>query len=192
MSGLSTKHMVLGLVVERPTYGYALQQQIAERFGFLHLARSAVYKTLQRLEDDGLVQQRGIQHIRPSARAAPRVFYQATPDGVSEFKQWMATPSERAVLRDEFQAKLALATPADLPELLETAEAQLAACATDLAALTRSSVTAAQPTATPWAAVAHILLEDFNARWLEGTVDWLSSTVEVISAHLAQQGASRP
>lgn len=192
MSGLSTKHMVLGLVVERPTYGYALQQQITERFGFLHLARSAVYKTLQRLEEDGLVQQRGQQRVRPSDRVAPRLLYGATPDGVSEFKQWMAAPSERAVLRDEFQTKLALATPENLPELLETAEAQLAACAADLATLTRPSPTAAQPYGTPWGAVAHILLEDFNVRWLEGTVDWLSSTVEVIGAHLAQQGEPRP
>jgi DNA-binding PadR family transcriptional regulator len=186
MSGLSTKHMVLGLVVERPSYGYALSQQITERFGFLHLARTAVYKTLQRLEEDGLVEEAGHKRVRPSERAAPRVLYRATPEGTAEFKRWMAAPSDRAVLRDEFQAKLGLATPADLPELLETAEAQLEACAADLAALRKPSLAQARVSATPWPVAAQMLVDDFKVQWLEGMVDWLTSTIEVISARIAQ------
>lgn len=187
MSGLSTKHMVLGLVVERPSYGYALSQEITERFGFLHLARTAVYKTLQRLEDDGLVEEAGVKRIRPSRRAAPRVLYRATPDGVAEFKRWMAERSERSVLRDEFQAKLGLAAPADLPELLQTAEAQLAACVADLAALRRPSLAQARVSTTPWPAAARMLVDDFKVQWLEGMVDWLTSTIEVMSVRIAQE-----
>ena len=46
MGRLSTKHAVLGLMIDRPSYGYNLQQQIAERLGFLGLAESTVYKNL--------------------------------------------------------------------------------------------------------------------------------------------------
>jgi len=187
MSGLSTKHMVLGLVVERPSYGYALQQQITTRFGFLHLARSAVYKTLQRLEEDGLIEPAGHKRVKPVDGSDQRLLYRATDEGVSEFKRWMAAPSERGVFRDEFHAKLTLATPADLPELLETAEAQLAACAADLAALTRPSVAAASDAETAWADAARILVDDFKVQWLEGTVDWLTSTVEVISTRIERE-----
>jgi DNA-binding PadR family transcriptional regulator len=185
MSGLSTKHMVLGLVVERPSYGYALQHQITTRLGFLNLARSAVYKTLQRLEQDGLVEE--AKRVMPSDRSGPRVLYRATPAGVAEFKKWMAAPSDRGLLRDELQAKLALASPDDLPELLETAEAQLAACVADLTALTKPSLVDARARATPWPTAAQMLLDDFKVQLLEGTIDWLTSTVEVIAAHIAQQ-----
>lgn len=191
MSGLSTRHMVLGLVVERPTYGYALQQQITARFGFLHLARSAVYKTLQRLEEDGLVEEAGNKRVRPTERAAPRILYRATSAGVAEFKRWMAAPSDRAVLRDEFQTKLGLATPDDLPELLQTAEAQLADCVADLAMLQKPPLELARTPATPWAEAAQILVDDFKIQWLQGTVDWLTSTVEIISDRIAQ-GPSSP
>jgi DNA-binding PadR family transcriptional regulator len=190
MSDLSTKHMVLGLVVERPNYGYGLQQQITERLGFLHLARSNVYQVLKRLEDDGLVAQAGQLRVRPSDTAAPRTLYRATPEGVAAFKEWMAAPSERGVLRDEFHTKLALAGPDDLPELLVTAESQLAACVADLTALTKPSLRAARAGTTPWPDAARMLLDDFQAQWLEGTIDWLTSTVEVIEARIVQRAES--
>jgi len=192
MSSASTKHMVLGLVVERPSYGYALSQQIVERLGFLELARTAVYRTLQRLEDEGLVEEAGQKRVTPSRRSAPRLLYRATPDGVEAFREWMTTPSERPVFRDEFQAKMALAGPSDLPDLLRSAEDQLAACVADLASLTRPSLAAASSSGTTWPDAAQMLVDDFRANWLEGTIDWLTSTIEVLSAHVAQEAARRP
>ena len=56
MGKLSTKHVVLGLMIDRPGYGYGLQQQFAERLGFLQLAESSIYKTIERLEADGWVE----------------------------------------------------------------------------------------------------------------------------------------
>jgi hypothetical protein len=33
---------------------------------------------------------------------------------------------------------------------------------------------------------AQMLVDDFKVQWLEGMVDWLTSTIEVISARIAQ------
>jgi DNA-binding PadR family transcriptional regulator len=187
MGKLSTKHVVLGLMVERPGYGYGLQQQFAERLGFLHLAESSIYKTIERLEADGWVEEAPASRPGGRHRGAQRVLYRVTPEGVAEFKQWMAQPSDRAVVRDELHAKLALSDPDDLPGLLRTAEAQAQECLAELAALGRQPV----PTTAdlPWGKVASALVDDFNARWLESLVDWLNQICHLIEERMARAGA---
>lgn len=184
MSRLSTKHVVLGLMIDRPSYGYGLQQQIAERLGFLELAESAVYKTIERLEQDGWVEEVGEKQVGRTRRGAPRVLYRATPKGVEQFRRWMAGPSDRAVLRDELQTKLALAEPTDLPQLLEMAEAQAQQCLAELAQLTRPSLASASIPDVPWSAAARMMVDDFKVRWLESLIDWLSAVCEVIEERI--------
>lgn len=184
MSRLSTKHVVLGLMIDRPSYGYGLQQQLSERLGFLNFAESAVYKTIERLEQDGWVEEVGEKRVGRTRRGAPRVLYRATPDGVEQFRRWMAEPSERAVLRDELQTKLALAEPSDLPQLLEMAEAQAQECLAELALLSRPSLASASTPDVSWNAAARMMVDDFKARWLEGLVDWLTAICEVMEERL--------
>jgi DNA-binding PadR family transcriptional regulator len=182
LSRLSTKHVVLGLMIERPSYGYGLQQQVAERLEFLGLAESAVYKTIERLEADGLVEEVGEKQVGRTRRGAPRILYRATPAGVDQFREWMATPCHRAVVRDELHAKLALSTPDDLPQLLATVESQAEECLAELALLSRPSLAAS--TNVPWSAAARMMTDDFKARWLESLVDWLNAVAEVIEERI--------
>lgn len=184
MSRLSTKHAVLGLMIERPSYGYNLQQRIGERLGFLGLAESAVYKTLERLELDGWVEEVGEKQTGRTRRGAPRVLYQATPEGVQSFKSWMATTSDRAVLRDELQTKLALSDPDDLPRLLAMAEAQSSQCLEELVALTRSPLDELASVDLEWDVAARLMVDDFKARWLESLVDWLDGICEVMEERI--------
>lgn len=186
MAKLSTKHVVLGLVIERPGYGYGLQQRMSERLGFLDLAESAVYKTLARLEEDGLVEEARRGPGTPVRSGGQRILYRATEEGVDEFKCWMAAPSDRAVLRDELQTKLALSNPGDLPQLLKTAEDQSRSCLADLDGLRRGPIGLAGTTSMPWPAAAQMMVDDFKARWLEAMVAWLDAVCEVIEARIAQ------
>ena len=70
MGGLSTRHVVLGLLVERPGYGYDLQQRIDARLGFLGLSENAVYKILERLEREGWIEEMGRKEIGATRRGA--------------------------------------------------------------------------------------------------------------------------
>lgn len=186
MGRLSTKHAVLGLMIDRPSYGYNLQQQIAERLGFLGLAESAVYKTLERLEVDGWVEEVGEKQAGRTRRGAPRVLYRATPAGVDSFKRWMASTSDRALLRDELQTKLALSDPDDLPRLLEMAEAQSRECLEELVALTRAPLSELATSDVAWDVAARLMVDDFKARWLESLVDWLDGICEVMEERIRQ------
>ncbi|MEX1142422.1 MAG: PadR family transcriptional regulator [Thermoleophilaceae bacterium] len=186
MSRLSTKHVVLGLMIERPSYGYGLQQQIAERLGFLGLAESAVYKTIERLEDDGWIEEAGEKQVGRTRRGAPRILYRATPEGIEGFRRWMAEPSDRAVVRDELQAKLALSGPADLPQLLELAEAQARECLAELTLLSRPGLAQAATPDVPWSAAARMMVDDFKGRWLESLIDWLDAICDVMEERIQQ------
>lgn len=187
MAKLSTKHVVLGLMIERPGYGYALQQRFTERLGFLGLAESSIYKTIERLEADGWVEETGAGRPDPTHRGARRIPYRATPEGVVQFKRWMAEPSDRAVVRDELHAKLALSDPTDLPDLLRTAEEQSQQCLAELAGIGQRAVPVTAD--LPWGAVATALVDDFKARWLESLVDWLDQICKVIEERMAQTPA---
>ena len=54
-SRLSAKYAVLGLVIERPGYGYQLAQRLQERFGSCAFAPSGVYSALDQLSREQLV-----------------------------------------------------------------------------------------------------------------------------------------
>lgn len=189
MSSLSTKHVVLGLLADRTSYGYALQQQLSERFGFLGLAESAIYKTLERLELDGAVEQAGEKCIGRTSR----VLYRATPEGVAQFRRWMVEPTGQAPVREELHAKLVLAGPDDLPQLLESVETHTRACLTELAALAEGGATrrpSEADAATRWDATARLLVEDFKARRLESLVDWLGEVADAIQHFLGARSAT--
>lgn len=177
MSGLSTRHVVLGLLVERPGYGYDLQQRIDARLGFLGLSESAVYKILERLEREGWIEEAGQRRIGITRRGAPRVMYRATPLGLDRFRAWMTTPCERAVLRDELQAKLTVADPDDLPELLALAEAQARECLVELAELRlrQPALASAAALEVPWHEAATTMVDDYRLRALQTLVDWLDA-----------------
>lgn len=184
MSGLSTKHVVLGLLIEQPGYGYDLLKRARSRFGFLGLSENFVYKTLERLEQDGWIEERGDKRAGNTRRGAPRVIYRPTSLGRERFKQWLATPSERAVLRDELQAKLNLSDPDDLPELLVVAEAQQRECVAELARVQRPVLAHVAEPEVPWHHAAMMLADDLSLRWLQALVDWLNAICEVIEERI--------
>lgn len=191
MSGVSTKHVVLGLLLQRPGYGYDLGQRIEKHLGFLSLADNAVYRILDRLEDDGWIVEIGERRVGRTRRGAARVTYAATPLGAEKFRSWIAQPSDRATLREDVQAKLVLTDPADLPELLATVEEQAQECLAELASLRRPILTQASQPDVPWRHVAVMLVDDFATRWLQCLTDWLNDVCVVLEERI-ERGASEP
>jgi DNA-binding PadR family transcriptional regulator len=190
LSGLSTKHVVLGLMIDGPTYGYRLKNEMSSRLGFLELAPSVIYRIIERLENDGWVAETGRDPIGGTRRGPPRVLYAATPEGVKQFKAWIATPSDPAVVRDELQAKLAVSAPEDLPRLLETAEEQARECLAELGRIGRPAPLSKATQNLPWDRAARIMVDNFHARRLEGLVDWLNEACEVMENRIQESSDS--
>src|SRR5271163_333586 len=75
---------VLLLLSERPGYGYGLVPRLQE-FRFGHVDRPAVYRTLAKLERDGLVEASSQDPSTGQARRVCRI----TPLGQRVLREWM-------------------------------------------------------------------------------------------------------
>jgi DNA-binding PadR family transcriptional regulator len=186
---MSAKHAVLGLVIERPGYGYDLARRLRERFGSSRFAPTGVYSALDQLSAEGLVQAAGSLSGDAAERAAPRTIYEATDSGREQFDQWMRSSTSPAHVRDELNMKLALSRPCDLPPLIELAREQEEQCLARLEALRRSGPgeqqARAQGSGLAWTQVAGLLVRDAEARQLQARIEWLQRA-RAIMAKLAR------
>jgi DNA-binding PadR family transcriptional regulator len=90
---------VLGLVIERPSYGYELFQRLERRYdGVLDPPISQIYAALNALERAALIEPLPREEALPapeereriSAKRQPKVHYRATASGARAFREWVA------------------------------------------------------------------------------------------------------
>ncbi|MEU7744083.1 PadR family transcriptional regulator [Nonomuraea sp. NPDC049158] len=83
---MSTGHVMLGLLVERPKHGYELKREHDRRLpGAKPLAYGQVYATLQRLQRDGFAEvAETMQDGGPE-----RTVYAITGEGLAELTRWL-------------------------------------------------------------------------------------------------------
>ena len=173
----STRHIVLGLLNQRPGYGYDIAARLRARF---QLPVSGIYGLLDRLEDDGLIAETGDRDHRAPRRGATRVMYEMTDAGRARFHEWLHAPLPRRALRDELATRLHLAQPDDLPHLLDLAEQELAACVRELAENRRPTLVAPGEAMPPWGLAASLLSEDLRVTLLQAQAKWLERVCIVL------------
>lgn len=177
---MSAKNAVLGLVIERPGYGYDLARRLQERFGSSGFAPTGVYSALDQLTSEALVRSVGRRAGKDKARAAQRTVYEATPEGIEWFERWMLDSSSLAPVRDELYMKLALSKPHNLLRLIELAEAQEAECLARLQAL-RAPAPGGAVAPAGWSDVAALLVRDAEIRQLQARVEWLQKARSIMA-----------
>lgn len=133
---MSVKHAVLGLVIERPGYGYELIQRLEQRIEGWRPSETAVYPALRSLRAEGMIRAREAT-AEAGVASAHRgvVWYEATDAGHDEFRAWVRAPTDLAPQRDPFWLKVAFASPEDLPRLVELARELERACLERMAEL---------------------------------------------------------
>jgi DNA-binding PadR family transcriptional regulator len=176
---MSAKHAVLGLVIERPGYGYQLAQRLDERFGSSGFAPSGVYSALDQLSRDELVRSAGELGAGPARRAAPRTIYEATEEGVGHFEAWMLDPSPMPPLRDELHMKIALCRPRNVPRLIEMISGQELVCLGRLRDL--RNVTEEVPgSPQDWSRLMGVLASEAEIAFWNARIEWLQSARELL------------
>jgi DNA-binding PadR family transcriptional regulator len=126
---LTASMAILGLVVQKSDTVNSLGARLVERFPHAQWSRSVAHNSLPSLEKQGL--------IRMVERGAERALdrYEATDEGVEEFRDWLRTSSAAPVaLRDAVHAKLELAEAQDMPDLILAIREEEEACAREFAA----------------------------------------------------------
>jgi DNA-binding PadR family transcriptional regulator len=168
---MSAKNAVLGLVIERPGYGYDLARRLQARFGSSGFAPTGVYSALDQLSADEMVRSAGQRKNATNERAAPRTIYEATPKGVDHFEGWMLGGSSLAPVRDELYMKIALSKPHNLSRLIELARSQEEDCLSRMQSLKQPLGGGGALRA--WSEVAVLLVRDAEIKQLEARVEWL-------------------
>jgi DNA-binding PadR family transcriptional regulator len=181
---MSAKYAILGLVIERPGYGYQLAQRLEERFGSSAFAPSGVYSALDQLSRDQFVRAAGEIGPGPARRAAPRMIYEATEEGVEHFESWLLGSSPTPPLRDELHMKIALCRPGNLPRLIDLIYGQELACMGRLQDIKRSSEGEAAGHVQEWPRLMRLLARDAEIALWNARIDWLRSARELLEGLL--------
>jgi DNA-binding PadR family transcriptional regulator len=176
---MSAKYAVLGLVIERPGYGYQLAQRLEDRFGSSGFAPSGVYSALDQLSRDDLVRSAGEMGAGPTRRAAPRTIYEATEEGIEHFEAWMLAASPAPPLRDELHMKIGLCRPSNLPRLIDMVYGQELACMGRLRDL-KQRAEEDRADVREWATLMRTLARDAEAAMWNARIEWLQSARELL------------
>jgi DNA-binding PadR family transcriptional regulator len=185
---MSAKNAILGLVIERPSYGYDLARRLEERFGSSGFAPTGVYSALDQLSSEELVRSAGTRGDGANERAAPRTVYEATPKGIDHFEAWMLGCSSLAPVRDELYMKIALSRPHNLGRLVELARTQEEACLARMDELKRPAGRSRRAPKA-WSEVAVLLVRDAEIRQLQARVEWLQKARSIMAKlSVAQTG----
>ena len=123
----ASEYAVLGLLRQRPTYGYELKQQLTGGRGLARVCPvepSMVYAILKSLSGLELIDGEWDHSVYP-----PRAVYAMTAEGDAEFQRWLRRPVGRMrEVRLDFLVKLYFALNED-PELAsELVADQIKAC----------------------------------------------------------------
>lgn len=179
---MSVKLAVLGLLIERPSYGYELAQRLDTRFSDWGLASTGVYGALNKLEDEELARAVG-ERRAGSSRAPRRTIYESTPEGATVFRDWLYESSAMDPNRQELDMKIQLAGRESLPLMIEMARRQETVCMGELAALTRASP---PDSVSTWEHAAAVLNRNGRIKWLQFRIERLQEARSVMQAFLVR------
>jgi DNA-binding PadR family transcriptional regulator len=162
---------LLGIVIERPSYGYELALRFERTYGeTLEISsRSHIYAALDTLARRGLVEEHATRDGESAARRHPKAHYKATPQGIEGHREWLVSQLAEQRRRSRlFTIQLAKLDPDTALELLERYERYA------LQQSTRPQATAKrEPDAKPEELVERLVAEeerlalDARLAWIE-------------------------
>jgi PadR family transcriptional regulator AphA len=100
---MSLKYALLGLLAEKPKYGYEIKQEFEGALGNVwSVAYGQLYPTLRRLSEMQWV----TKETAPGKKAAEKNIYSITPKGRRKLDEWLLRPLRSSYkVKDEFTLK---------------------------------------------------------------------------------------
>lgn len=173
------KNAVLGLLVERPGYGYDLIRRFNERFGAAwRLNQSTIYAALDVLDKEQLVVGRARDAGDAPAGSVQRyrkVIYEPTAKGTETFLTWLTAPvPEVEPMRAAIFLKIGLTKQEHSLALIQVLDAQIDACTNELAErLAGYELDAGRTAAVSWEVAAGWFINDAAITRLQADLVWL-------------------
>ena len=170
---MSVRNALLGLLAQRPFYGYELLAALDGIVGGHNVwtvNSGQIYATLERLEKSGLIEEQPV-----NGTASDKTTYTATAAGRQELTEWLSAPVQTDLQHDEFYIKLMLALSLEGTDPYRVIQIQRASLYQELHAVTTHRDSLDMPSG-----LAQKLLFDKAVMHLEADLRWL----EMIEARL--------
>jgi DNA-binding PadR family transcriptional regulator len=199
---LSAGEAVLGLVIELPGNSYQLEQRLEGRFGSAQFGHATAYHALKRLTKQGLIRPVGEgEESTASARVEggdlPATIYEATPAGITHFRDWLLAATATPPLREELQAKIAFCGPKDLPRMIQIVREAELACAAQLEDLNdRMRRERRLQGDDQWRRLMGMVVTAGDVAWWDARIKWLQTLRQYLQSegqrYEAQQRSTSP
>jgi DNA-binding PadR family transcriptional regulator len=182
----SVNWAVLGLVIEKPSYGYEIGRRFIARFGgFIPASLSNIYTTLDRLVRMGLLEPTHVQVTTASGRQH-KLHYRATSEGARAYRAWLARRLRATDQRSELLLRLLSVCLRGVPALDEVLERYEAECVQERARLhERAQRPAADPELMP--ELLQRMIDDERRSMLAAQFDWVQRMRAELGDHLERQ-----
>src|SRR5580700_4860091 len=162
---------VLGLTIERPSYGYEILQRFERNYGgLLKLSSpSQIYAALDSLRDRGMIEATS-EPVAGVASRQPKLHYQATEEGIRSYEEHLVDQAEEDRRRSSlFARELAALAPAAALAVLDRYEQMCLVQATKLLPRRRSDLQAPEPSMT----LADRLATEDERLAMEAKLPWI-------------------
>ena len=197
---LSAGEAVLGLVIEQPGNSYQLERRLDGRFGSAQFGHATAYHALKRLTKQGLI--RPIEDSSPSADSAAdantetaefsTTTYEATPEGLAYFKNWLRASTATPPVREELTAKISFCGPEDLPRMIELVREAELACAVQLEELNeRMRRQRRLEVDDPWRRLMGMIVTAGDVAWWDSRIKWLQALRQYLQSEGQRYAAER-
>lgn len=183
----SVNWAVLGLVIEKPSYGYEIGRRFLTRFAdFMPASLSNIYTTLDRLVRMGLVEPTHAQAATVSGRQH-KLHYRATSEGARAYRTWLARRLREVDDRSELLLRLLSVCLRGVPALDEVLGRYEAECLEEQRQLEAqpSHVASGDPELMPQ--LLGRMVQDERRTMLAAQLDWVRRTRAELGEHLERQ-----
>jgi DNA-binding PadR family transcriptional regulator len=188
---MAAKHVLLGLLLDRPAYPYQLADRMQQRLGPSWKVRSGpLYQAVKGLQRDGLIER---VNKSPDGQDERHV-YAITERGVEEFERWFEQTPDTVRSSRPLLVKITFAGPDRLARAMSKVEDYERECAERLTAL--AAMCEALPgTEEDLLRADHLLLRlnlssDIYA--LEGELRWAQDARELLTSLAEEERAVWP
>jgi DNA-binding PadR family transcriptional regulator len=170
---------LLGLVIERPSYGYELAQRFRRVYGDTLVLSNIkrVYEALNALMARSLIEEASEEPPGSSTTRSPRPRYRATDQGVGAYQDWLVNQMAEARQRSRlFARQLAMLEPHAALEVLGEYEREALADADEVS-----------PADAQREGVAERLANEEEQMSLEVRLTWIEYARKELEALIEQQ-----
>jgi DNA-binding PadR family transcriptional regulator len=136
---------LLGLLIERPSYGYELARRFERIYGDeIRLGGDVrIYEVLDTLSSKALIEELASEEVHDAPERQPKLRYRATAAGVRAYKEWLVAQFEEERRRSRlFARQLAMLEPEAALVVIERYERECLKEAGELAASEPDGVSA--------------------------------------------------